>query len=244
MTVSVITLVGPRWCPVYLAAAGAVLHRNDHVVQWAVVCDGSDPAAVRAAVGDDPRIQVVGSATNHGTAQARNAGLAAATGTWVYALDADDVPLPFGVDVLLAAAVDHGTVWAAGLGVDVDADGETVVYKPPPELAPFHEVIPVGGFLAQADRTGVYPVLCSGATILTTEVARAAGGWDEELRIVSEDISLIAWVSERHAGGWCPDYVLAYRKHPNSQTAMYRDRAIEGAARRRVRARAHAGLQG
>lgn len=245
-TVSVVTPVGPRWNPAYLAAAGQVLHRNDSVVQWLVVCDGSDPAEVRAVVEnenfDEERVNVLGWASNRGTAQARNAGLAAASAEWVYALDADDVPLPFGVDALVAAARKRDTVWAAGLGMDVDAGGESVVYKPPPELAPFRTVIPVGGFLAQADRTGVYPVLCSGATILRTEIARAAGGWDEELRVVSEDVALVAWVSERYEGAWCDDYVLGYRKHPDSQTAGQRDPEVEAAAARRVRERARGHL--
>lgn len=237
-SVAVLTPVGPRWDPRYLQVARDVLDLNDTVLEWVVVCDGSDPGHVRDAVGADPRIRVIGSAVNRGTAHARNTGLAQASGEWIYAFDADDVPLAGGIDLLVAAAQAQSAVWSAGLAYDVAADGETVVYKPPVELAPFHTTIPVGGFLAQADRTGVYPVLCSGATLLSTEVARGAGGWDEFLRTVSEDVSLIAWISERHPGAWCDDYVMAYRKHPASMTATGHGEVAEAVAARRVRRRA------
>lgn len=236
--VSVVTPVGPRWRPEFLARAAEVLRCNASVGEWLVVCDGSAPDEVRAAAGTDHRVRVLGGPDNHGSAHARNLGLAAAGAEWVYALDADDVPLTSGVDALLGAAREQGAVWSAGLGYDVAADGETVLYRPPAELAPFTTVIPRGGFLAQADRTGVYPVLCSGATLLTTSVARAAGGWDEALRTVSEDVSLIAWVSERNEGAWCDQYVMAYRKHPASLTAGVRDEATERTAWQRVRDRA------
>lgn len=240
--VSVITPVGPRWQPGFLTKAAEVLVRNSAVAEWIVVCDGSDPDHVRAVLGDDERVRVLGGTQNRGTPDARNIGLAASSTPWIYALDADDVPLDSGVDALLAAAVKRDTVWAAGLGYDVDAAGEQVVYVPSPELAPFTDTIPRGGFLDQFDVTGVYPVLCSGATLISTAVAREAGGWDETLRHGSEDVSLVAWVSERHEAAWCDDYVMAYRKHRDSRTANPRDAATLRASERRVRERARHGL--
>jgi glycosyltransferase involved in cell wall biosynthesis len=62
-----------------------------------VVDDGSHDgtaASVRRRAASDPRIRLVRLPTNQGPAQARNAGLAAATGDWVAVLDADDSYLP------------------------------------------------------------------------------------------------------------------------------------------------------
>jgi succinoglycan biosynthesis protein ExoO len=62
-----------------------------------VVDDGSNDgtaASVARRADSDPRIRLLRLPTNQGPAQARNAGLAAATGEWVAVLDADDSYLP------------------------------------------------------------------------------------------------------------------------------------------------------
>lgn len=233
--VTVITPVGPQWNANHMKAAAGSLAGTAATFEWLIVCDGADPAEVRHAVGTSPHIRVLGSIVNHGTASARNAGLAAATGTWTYAFDADDISLG-GIDKLLATATAAGAVWAAGRGYDTDETGEHITYVPAPSAAPFTGTVPANGFLDVADTTGTYPFLCSGATIIRTDVARALGGWSEELRDVSEDVALIAKLSARYIGGWVDDgFVLAYRKHPASTTARPRDDLAQACAWARVR---------
>lgn len=62
--------------------------------QLVVVNDGGDPlvveAAIRAAAPADPRVTIVHRAASEGMEAATNAGMSAATGTWVTLLDDDD----------------------------------------------------------------------------------------------------------------------------------------------------------
>lgn len=71
----------------------AVLTQRQVDFEWIIVDDGSTDetyAAFRAAVGDDPRIRLIRSSGNNGVAEARNLGLAHATGEFICFLDADD----------------------------------------------------------------------------------------------------------------------------------------------------------
>ena len=204
---------------------------NRSVSAWILACDRSKTSEVIAALHShtDRVDPIVVPSAGEGAAAARNTALGLTSTRWVYALDADDIPMPRGVDRLLRAAAGHA--WAAGFAVDYDRAGRTVTYVPPARLAPFGELVPVGGFRAVQEQTGVWPFLCSGATILSTDTARAVGGWDERLR-VSEDVSLIAAINATETGGWAgQDHpVLGYRKHPGSVTAAGQDPVEEQAA--------------
>jgi len=77
-------------------ALGSVKMQTEHDWQCVVVDDGSTDgslAAIREAVGDDPRFVVVHQ-DNAGVRMARNAGLALAEGRYVSFLDADDLYYP------------------------------------------------------------------------------------------------------------------------------------------------------
>jgi glycosyltransferase involved in cell wall biosynthesis len=236
--VTVITPAGPRWNPDHLLAAGRSLLTSVVSLEWLVVCDGADPQDVErtvAAVGL-PNFRVLGSTANRGTAAARNTALTVARGRWTYAFDADDLSLG-AINRLLSAAIATNTLWAAGRAYDVDETGSNIIYIPDIALSPFTTTIPVNAFLTTADATGIYPFLCSGATIIDTALARALGGWNETLRDVSEDVALIAKLSATAAGGWVDDgFVLAYRKHGASTTAQVRDKSVQNSAWDIVRA--------
>jgi GT2 family glycosyltransferase len=236
-TVTIITPVGPVWSVDFLRAVKKSLYANVTDFEWIISCDGASFHDVARAVGSkrSALIRVIGGTENHGIARARNAALELARGTWVYAMDADDISL-MGIDRLLEAAIASGTVYAAGKAYDVDVTGETVVYEPDDSLAPFTKVIPLNGFLDQADKTGVYPFLCSGATLIRTDVVRRFGGWDEGLRDVSEDVALLARVSAHYEGAWVSEPVLAYRKHVLSITAGVRSEEDQKAAWDSIRA--------
>lgn len=80
------------------------------------------------------------------------------------------------------------------------------------------------------DTNGICPFLCSGGTLLSTDLTLQVGGWDTSLR-VGQDISLIAALNVTEPG-------LGYRKHPASTTAYPAEPAEEAAVLRRVRERA------
>lgn len=234
--VTVITPVGPTWDESFLQAARVSLEKNKTPYEWILSLDGASFIDVAKAVNakGNARIRIIGGTVNNGTAHARNFALAHAKGQWVYAMDADDMTI-HGIDKLLTAAQEQKTVWAAGRAYDVDSTGKNIVYIPDNTLAPFDKRISKGDFIAQADKTGKYPFLCSGATLIKTDVVQNAGGWSEELRDVSEDVALLAKVSSKYDGAWEEDFVLAYRKHENSTTATSRSEVAEAAAWEHVR---------
>ena len=242
-TVTIITPVGPVWSVDFLRAVKKSLYANFTDFEWIISCDGASFYEVSKAVNakHSALIRVIGGTVNHGIARARNAALELARGTWVYAMDADDINL-MGIDRLLEAAIASGTVYAAGKAYDVDITGLNLIYDPSDDLAPFKDVIPLNGFLDQADKTGVYPFLCSGATLIRTDVVRRFGGWDEGLRDVSEDVALLAKVSAHYEGAWVGKPVLAYRKHASSITAGVRSEKDQKAAWDSIRANVRASL--
>lgn len=232
--VTVITPVGPSWNSDFLADARDSLKTNETPFQWILSLDGANPKEVRKVVGDEAI--VIGDEQNFGVAQARNKALKLVETEYVYAFDADDYSLQ-GIDKLLAVIPEHGDgVWAAGKAYDVDSDGKNIIYVPNSNLAPFSSIIPINGFVETADITGVYPFLCSGATLVSTKVVKQFGGWDEQLKDVSEDVMLFAKISATHVGAWQEDFVLAYRKHEASITAQPSDKTKQTFAHAKVRA--------
>jgi len=227
--VSVITPVGPAWNRDFLSEARDSLLKTQASFEWILCCDRSDPGEVSAVVNPTrlPNITVIGGFQDHGIAKARNLALQQATGKWIYAFDSDDLTLG-AIDSLLEAAKDEGTVWAAGTAQDVDEMNTQVIYIPDPSLAPFDKKIPGNGFIDSYDINGVYPFLCSGATLIQTNIVRECGGWNETLREVGEDVALLARVSRKYVGAWTgTEPILSYRKHPASITASGHDSELD-----------------
>lgn len=246
MLVSVITPVGPKWNLQYLQEAAESLKSSGLPYEWILSADGTnveelaETAMEISGIRDESsrnliKVKVVGSEQNQGIAYARNIALQDVQGEWIYALDADDISLA-GINKLYNVAHKEKTVWAAGLAYDVDSIGENILYTPKHSLAPFDKTIPVNGFIDIADETGVYPFLCSGATLLDTEEVKRFGGWDEALMNTSEDVSLLARISAAHVGAWTEQKVLAYRKHESSITYDSKPLRVELAAWNHVRA--------
>lgn len=224
-TVSVITPVGPAWSKDFLIDVKESLQLNTTDYEWILSCDGANFHDVaRSVVAEhSSSTKVIGGTNRVGIARARNRALALARGEWVYPMDSDDICLQ-GIDKLLEAALNNQTVWAAGLAYDVDETGMNIIYEPDDNLAPFHDIIPLNGFLDQKNKTGQYPFLCAGATFIRADVVRKLSGWDEELRDAGEDITLMVKVSANYEGAWVNNPVMFYRKHLASITAGRRFR--------------------
>ncbi len=78
-------------------ATQSVLSQRDVDFEWIIVDDCSTDntfAALRAEVGDDPRIRLIRTSHNAGVSAARNLGLSKATGEYICFLDIDDTWAP------------------------------------------------------------------------------------------------------------------------------------------------------
>lgn len=221
--VSVITAFGrPEYD--YLAEAGSTLlpmtqpplgTRQD--VQWVIALDGPvDETQVGHAVHHlDMDVTLTRNASSvRGPGPTRNAGLLAATGRWVHALDADDWAYPAGVLELIDAAQRQNVGWAAGRCDDV-RDGVAGPWGGPD---PFNEgLIPVGAFLDFKVRTGAIPFILN-ASVARRSLVLASGGWPVRQMARGEDTALWAVMTCRSPGAWVPVTAMGYRRHAASMT--------------------------
>lgn len=107
----------------------------------------------------DPRVRTIRHDTPRGLSNARNAGIAAATGNWLGFVDDDDLWLPNKLTDQLAAAHATGAHWAYG-GAITFTDGPALLYVsiPDPDLPDrllFGNTVPGGGSNAIVSRVAL-----------------------------------------------------------------------------------------
>src|SRR5690625_4727588 len=78
----------------FFAALHSIFKQDYERVETIVVLDGIEPDGELSAHADARRLTVLRLDGQHGTPQALNAGLAAANGTYIARLDADDIAHP------------------------------------------------------------------------------------------------------------------------------------------------------
>lgn len=191
-----------------------------------VVDDGSTDAtgAIAAAyAGRDARIRVVTQA-QAGEGGARNAGIAAARGTWLLFLDADDWIAPHALARFLAAAADDVDAVLAGW-VRVTADGATVRDPFVPDVAALFPT------LARFCPFAIH------ACLVRRAVVDAVGGFERDMPVGADwDF----WQRAARAGArfaTVDDVLAFYRVRPQS-AAVNVPRLVE--AGRRLIALGHA----
>jgi len=92
-------------------AVGSALRQTDPRLEVLVIDDASADATAAIAedlAAADPRVRLLRQPSNRGPAAARNRGLAAAQGTWIALLDADDEFVPERLETLLTSGESRG----------------------------------------------------------------------------------------------------------------------------------------
>lgn len=172
-----------------------------------VVDDGStDDTASLAALWDaEPELQLhILRQPNRGPAAARNRGLAAARGEYLYFIDSDDLVEADGIGLMVAALEDSGAPYCVAQVRSVDRDGRPL---------PFND-----GNLSQIDlRSIVGSRWAVHAALYRRSVFEKAGSFDEGLRI-GED-SELRWriVAANEPGILLDSVVAVFRRHGAGQ---------------------------
>jgi glycosyltransferase involved in cell wall biosynthesis len=193
----------------------SVLQQTQQDFELIVVDDGStDSTSERArSFATDAPIRVIAQ-PNRGPAAARNAGLAAATGSYVSMLDADDLWLPEYLEVMGGALDTHPHAPFAYTDAWV-LDDETgrvrrmsaMAYQRPPTTVLDHRVF----FLRLLVRNFIYT-----STTVRRTVLDEVGGYDETLP-TGEDWDLWLRIVRRGTLPVRPPGLLAiHRNHPAS----------------------------
>jgi glycosyltransferase involved in cell wall biosynthesis len=191
-----------------LRALRSVLVQREIELEVLVVDDGSiDNSAEAVRSLDDPRVGVLRHQTSRGVATARNAGAAAAAGTWIALLDDDDLWAPDKLTRQVTAAQEAGARWAYAGAVEIDEEGRLLGGErpPPPEL-----------LVQELTRRNLMPAGSSNV-IMLADVFRSSGGFDVGLRHLA-DWDMWLRLSALGSPASVPEALVAYRFHPAQAT--------------------------
>lgn len=159
-------------------AIRSALEQSVTDIEVVVVDDGSTPAFVPEST--DARLRLVRRDRAGGVSAARNTGLAAAAGAWVTFLDDDDELAPNMIERSIAAAEASELAGPVAVWSRMElraADGSVAGYCMPPNLARGQDYHLKGAGDFRAHNTLVIP----------TDVARAIGGFDEDIVVFQAD---------------------------------------------------------
>lgn len=206
VSVVVTTYNGERWVGATLASALSQTHRHLEVI---VVDDGSrdnTAAVVEAIAARDPRVRFIQQA-NSGVSAARNAAIAASTGSLIAPLDHDDLWHPDKIAKQVAAMKRGGQsvglvyTWFAM----IDEAGRIVA----PRLSrPWHE-----GNVYTAMLAGCFIESGSIPLIRRSCLAEIGGYTTDPLIGYCEDWKLNLDIAERHEFALVPEFLVGYRRH-------------------------------
>lgn len=196
--------------PFVAAAVQSALEQSYSRVEVIVVDDGStdDTPQVLTSFGDRIRILRL---DGRGVAAARNAGLAAAGGTYVLFLDADDLLLPQGLAHLVRRLHSLPGVGAAyGSWYQCDTRlGRAFLVRSPIGAGPILPRLLLGNMVATPT-----------AMLLRREVVVAAGGFDETLSFTADWELWLRLASRGCRFAGVPQPVAVYRIHARSMSGQ------------------------
>jgi hypothetical protein len=213
----------------YLAEAGASLAGQPlppgWELEWVVQEDGDRPR-LAGVVADLPFARHAAHGEAVGVAATRNLALSRVRGGLARVLDRDDVVLPGGLAVAVAAFEAHPHLhWVCDQADDLYPDGRRV---PVPLVVPPGPV-PPGTLTDLLTATSVddhaYPPVHPAGLTVRTATVRALGGWAALPR--SEDNSLLAALAALTPGYLTPEVTWLYRKHAGQTTRQERWSALD-----------------
>jgi glycosyltransferase involved in cell wall biosynthesis len=202
-----------RW-PLLQGALRSALGQEGVTVEVIVVDDGSDDgSADHLARLPDPRLRVLLNDRRRGPSAARNRGLAEARGRWVAFLDDDDVWSPANLRAQIDAAEAKGAGFSYARMVLLDGRRRHLEVLPlvPPES--------LRGQLRRLNAIGA-----PSGVVVRTDVARAVGGFDEELSMFA-DWDLWLRLSDRESAAACPEVLVGYTQHGTNMSMVESDSA-------------------
>lgn len=206
-----------------------------------IVVDDGSPDDVPSAVADFPEVELIRQ-ENRGLSAARNRGLAAATGTYVVFLDADDRLMPEALAVQARQLDEHPEVaFIWGFNIPVDENRELLAAWGPTSFDgdPSYERLLQGNFVGAP-----LGVMFRRSMLLETH------GFDENLK-ACEDVEMYLRLARRHPIMCSHEMVGEYRVHESNmsgnrmliyesmlevlalqETAVKGDRTLEAALKR------------
>lgn len=187
------------------AVAGA-LKQQGVSLEVVVVNDGStDETAGVLKTFDDSRLRVIDRAEPGGVANARNAGIEAARGTWVAFCDDDDVWAPWKLRHQLAAATPSRADFVYARVAVLDEERRPVGVFPMPNP---------DDLLVGLLRRNVLAAGSSNVVARRSELLRA-DGFDEHFRVLADwDLWIRLATTGRAAA--CPEVLIGYLEHSTS----------------------------
>ncbi|MCF0199864.1 MAG: glycosyltransferase [Bacteroidales bacterium] len=141
--------VGP-----YIGQMLASICRNEglatNVIEIVVVCDGASddtPKVVKQFAAEHPKVKIRLMAQSHqGASAARNTGLKAASGAFVWFVDGDDMITPFALKHILQAIETHPEVDVINTGTPVRFSGKNTPEMAEPDAIAAQVMPPYGLF--------------------------------------------------------------------------------------------------
>jgi glycosyltransferase involved in cell wall biosynthesis len=225
--VSVITTIKDHPDYEWLTRASMIARVNSCPIQWIVVASPEEHERLNEMLDFDPIYVPVEVESTKNVAAARNAGLKQASGAYVMQFDADDIPLPLGVSMVLDAIEKKETLWGGAVAIDYAQD-ETPDFVFPDAWKDFSDGLILPGDFRKFRKevqsssdgrfpVGMYPAHPS-SCLVNTNLALMIGGWDESMPIL-EDYGFIGRVAALTEGVWVREPAFVYRRAGLSESS-------------------------
>ena len=192
----------------FLPDALASLRGQSRPPEQVIVVDDGSPDDVPSAVADFPEVELIRQ-ENRGLSAARNRGLAAATGTYIVFLDADDRLMPEALAVHARQLDEHPEVafiWGFNLPVDENRELLTAWGPTSFEGEPSYERLLEGNFVGAP-----LGVMFRRSMLLETH------GFDEKLK-ACEDVEIYLRLARKHPIMCSQEMVGEYRVHESNMS--------------------------
>jgi glycosyltransferase involved in cell wall biosynthesis len=216
--VTVVIPTRDRWPLLERRALRSALAQEDVRLEIVVVDDGSS-APAPPSIAQDERVRIVRHETSRGVPAARNTGIGEATGTWTAFLDDDDLWAPRKLREQLDRLAAEGASLAYSAVAHTNLAGDVLTIDSAPPGGELRDLL-LAGYVIPGAASNV---------VVSTELLRAVGGFDDRLFIL-EDPDLALRLVERALATACEEVHVAYLQHEEARHLRDIDRLLESYA--------------